>query len=159
MVRFRNTNYYVTDKGLVINSKTGKSLKIFLNGCKYYYSMLTIEGRIKKFYTHRLIAECYLENPKNKPQVNHIDGNKLNNNFSNLEWVTRQENMTHAKENGLMCTNFRPASAKLNKQEVKEIKEMYKNGMTTRQIAEKVKVGKSSVHLIVSGQSYKHLYK
>lgn len=159
MIRFRDTNYYVSAKGSVFNKKTGKTLKQFLNGNKYFYTMLTINGKGKKFYNHRLVAECYLENTENKPQVNHKDGDKLNNHYSNLEWVTRQENMNHAKENGLMCTNFRPASAKLNKEEVEKIKEMYKNGMSTRKIAEKVKVGKSSVHLIVSGKSYKHLYK
>lgn len=56
-----------------------------------------LEGR----YVHRLVAEAYLPNPDNLPEVNHIDGNKQNNNMSNLEWVSRQENITHAWSTGL----------------------------------------------------------
>lgn len=54
------------------------------------------------YLVHRLIALTYIPNPENKPQINHKDGNPLNNNVDNLEWVTQQENMTHAVENGLI---------------------------------------------------------
>lgn len=53
-------------------------------------------------YVHRLVANLYLQNKYNLPDVNHIDGNKLNNNFSNLEWTTKSDNSKHAFDNGLL---------------------------------------------------------
>jgi hypothetical protein len=54
--------------------------------------------RLNSQLVHRVIARAWIENPNSKPQVNHIDGNKLNNHASNLEWVTNQENQIHAYE-------------------------------------------------------------
>ncbi len=67
------------------------------------YERVTIykNGKRKDFQVHRLVADAFIPNPDNKPQVNHIDGNKLNNVVENLEWVTRSENQLHAKRTGL----------------------------------------------------------
>lgn len=61
-----------------------------------------VSGKSKLEYFHRCIAKAFLDNPENKPYVNHIDGNKLNNRLSNLEWATPTENAQHAWDTGLM---------------------------------------------------------
>ena len=86
---------YVTDDGNVYSDRTGKIIKLNarLNNSGYAVT----HGKL----VHRLIAEAYIPNPENKRTINHIDGNKLNNNVSNLEWATDKENITHAWKNGM----------------------------------------------------------
>jgi len=60
-----------------------------------------IEGKQKRMRVHRLVAETFINNPMNKPYVNHKDGNRINNNVINLEWVTPSENTQHAVNIGL----------------------------------------------------------
>lgn len=67
----------------------------------YHIVALTHNGRKKTFKIHRLVAQYFIPNPFDKPMVNHKDGNKINNNVFNLEWVTDWENVIHAKEHGL----------------------------------------------------------
>ena len=74
-----------------------KILKLQID--KKGYEVVKIERKTYKI--HRLVALAFIENPNNLPQVNHIDGNKTNNNIQNLEWVTNSENQLHAYKNGL----------------------------------------------------------
>lgn len=92
-------NYMIDENGNVFNKTTNKYLKgsIGENGYKYY--RLSQNNHKKIYYAHRLVAEHFLNNPNNFPIVNHIDGNKLNNNINNLEWVTYSENTKYWKDN------------------------------------------------------------
>lgn len=76
--------------------REGKILKPSLNKHGYKDVTLSKDNVRKKHRVNRLVAEAFIENPENKEQVNHIDRDKTNNNVNNLEWVTRQENITHA---------------------------------------------------------------
>lgn len=67
----------------------------------YLIATLSIHGKHRSHYVHRLVANAFIENPENKGEVNHMDGNKKNNRQDNLEWNTRLQNTTHAYETGL----------------------------------------------------------
>jgi hypothetical protein len=94
--------YQVTRQGQVLNKK-GYVLKA---NVQHGYERLTIwktENGWKKpvrYRVHRLVAEAFVPNPENKPYVNHMDGNKRNNDASNLEWVTNRENVLHNIRSG-----------------------------------------------------------
>lgn len=74
----------------------------------------------KKFKVHRLVAQAFIPNLENKPQVNHIDGNKQNNNINNLEWATAQENIQHSLKTGLR--DYREIKKALQYARLKNIK-------------------------------------
>jgi len=89
--------YQVSNFGHVKRICLGKEriLKPCLRGA--YYAVCLCKNNYKqRKHIHRLVAEAFIKNPENKPQVNHIDGNKLNNNLDNLEWVTISENVIHS---------------------------------------------------------------
>lgn len=82
--------------------RSGKILKKVLNPYGYYcVTIKLLDGTQKVMSVHKLIAKTFIPNPDNKPQINHIDGNKLNNKVSNLEWCTVKENIQHAYKTGL----------------------------------------------------------
>ena len=68
---------------------------------QYKQVSLWKENKGTSYYVHRLVAEAFIPNPEDKPEVNHIDGNRQNNHISNLEWVTSGENSLHASKTGL----------------------------------------------------------
>ena len=81
--------------------KKGKILTPRKNSDGYDKVSLTKNKVAKEYFIHRLVAICFLDNPNNYEEVNHIDGNKTNNNVSNLEWCTHLQNMQHCYENNL----------------------------------------------------------
>lgn len=95
MKQFRETNYFLTENGEVI--RNGKTIKGEISNCNYRRVMIYDKSfpKRKKFSVHRMMAETYLTNENNLKEVNHKNGNKLDNHFTNLEWTTTKENCIH----------------------------------------------------------------
>ena len=104
---------------------------------------------------HRLLAENFIPNPENKLQVNHRDGNKLNNQISNLEWVTQSENITHAFKLGLMPKGSKHFNSKLDEIKVSEIRSL--KNLSTHEIAKIYNVAASTIGKILLKKSWKHV--
>ena len=95
-----STGFWVSSDGkeVYLDSNKEKKLKLYKTGKGYYQ----VSHQQELFYVHRIVAGAFIPNLLDKPFINHIDGNKLNNDMSNLEWVTASENTQHAYETGLM---------------------------------------------------------
>lgn len=132
------TNYSVSSNGVVRNNNTGQRLKPRLNKEGYHHVSLS-KGVARNFKIHRLVAEAFL--PRDpfhiKDDVNHLDGNKTNNNFSNLEWVTRSENILHAFRTGLKVpvVNEDHGACKYSNSEIDKVKSLRKNNLSYREIS------------------------
>lgn len=109
-----NENGEIRTKGYSIFTNNSKSKCVKTYKCKvlkpllnkrngYLYVYVKNEqGKYKRVLIHRLVAVAFIPNPSEKAEVNHINGNKLDNRVENLEWVSREENIRHAYDNGLI---------------------------------------------------------
>jgi len=165
--------YQISNKGrvksLLKTVRLGRNTKIIpekiiktKNKDRYQGCSLSKNSVGKKLMVHRLVAESFVPNPENKPQVNHKDGNKDNNSADNLEWVTVSENAIHAFDNSLRTgvkgekNNF----SKLTIDQVFEIRKLLRSRtMLQREIAKIYNVTPSAISDIYSGKSWGDAYE
>lgn len=88
-------NHKISDTGIIVRKRDGYVRAQFISG-GYKFVVGRFNGERKTVYVHKAVAIAFIKNPLNKPQVNHIDSNRLNNNVINLEWVTAKENIQHS---------------------------------------------------------------
>ena len=149
-------HYLISDNGEVYSLKSGKTLKTYGN----VYPMVSIYNSKKRSVkrVHRLVAEAFIPNIYNRPEVNHIDGNKRNNSRLNLEWVTKSQNQAHSFKTGLNSTPSGQLNinSKLKEADISCIRNMYSNTpLTYREIADKFNVSNSTISRIINFQRYK----
>ena len=149
-------DYSITENGQVFSHKTNKFKKPFVFPTGYIGITLSKNAVSKNYYLHRIVADNYISNPNNKPQVNHIDGNKVNNSISNLEWVTSSQN------NFERCKRFKKSGkkhwkAKLTTEQVIEIRKYFIEGKTYRWIAKIYKVSLSTLWAIKFRKIWTHV--
>lgn len=169
-------NYMVSNFGRVkskarnvrgVNYKSRKEVlkpipetMLSLNSLSKGYPLVRIINakECKTIMIHRLVANVFIPNPENLSQVNHIDGNKQNNNISNLAWCNAQENHKHAKETGLKAKGSGVGTSKLTEAKVRKIKYILKKGGVTHAvIAKKFGVHESTISLIFTEKFWKHI--
>lgn len=126
------------------------------------YKKVTLSLNGKLFYetVHRLVAQAFIQNPENKPCVNHKDGNKLNNHVNNLEWCTHQENHIHAFKIGLRVSakGEDVNGVKLTENDVLDIRAIYPLGwFSQKEIAKGYGVDQGLISKIVNNVIWTHL--
>lgn len=153
-------NYSVSKDGRVFRISSGKEMTQTLSGVPpYYYVRTCHEGVAKNAKVHRIVAEewCNNPNPETKTCVNHLDGNKLNNHMSNLEWVTHSENSKHAVENGLIKKGQDLYNTALSEYQVHEVCKHLVDGWRVKDIADKFETSKDIVRKIKAGDTWFHI--
>lgn len=161
-------------KNLIYKDSIGRNIhrkgvirKCHPNNCGYLRIPIKVNNKYINYSIHKLVAETFIPNPENKPCVNHIDGNKLNNYIENLEWVTYSQNRLHALENNLssVVKGEEHVKSKLTEKEAFDIlndnsrskKELCETYNVTRQTIESIKQGKRWKHLLVADKLKKEL--
>lgn len=149
-------DYEFSNYGNFKSIKTGKILKNSLNEDGYVVTFLYNYAREKRVRVrlHRIVGELFIEKPldPNKNHINHIDGVKTNNHYSNLEWISNQDNIQHSIETGL---RKRSPFQKLNEDDVRTIRQLYdETNLSLNDIGDKFNVRESTIYSIVKYKTF-----
>lgn len=150
--------YQVSNLGRVRRKDTLKVLKP-LNISKGYKGVRLYETTEKAVTKkiHRLVAEYFIENSLNLPQVNHKDGNKSNNKVDNLEWCSNEYNMNHAIVNSLIKQGEERFNSKCTEASLLLLQDLIDYGFTIKQLSIVYGINKNCMKEIVKGRTYKNL--
>lgn len=149
-------DHRVNQSGVVIRVSDSKIIPFNLTASGYLFvNLYNLSTRPQR--VHRLVAQAFVENPLNKPCVNHKDGEKLHNHYTNLEWVTHEENMQHAAETGLTAIGAANGNSDFTEEDVIIIKSALASGIKTQSVAEAFGVPYSTIQAIKSNTNWKHV--
>ena len=154
--------FAANEQGEIMNVETGNIRKTHLGNVGYY----VVSSRKGTYTVHRIVADawCANDDPENKTDVNHIDGNKLNNAPENLEWCTRKHNMIHAAQNGLLnCENRKRGEdcnlTQYSEAEIREACRLLQENWRNVDVAKKTGISAMYIKQLRNGTAWKHLTK
>lgn len=147
--------YTIDINGIVFDTKRNKIVCQWVDTVGYYQCNIR-DSNGKKHYkrVHRLVANAFVPNPNNFPQVNHKDGNKLNNNIDNLEWCTNSENTQHGYDKGLYKFKTRSHAINVYTKQGKFIR-AYKS---IRSMCDDLHINRKTVTMILKGEKVTNNY-
>lgn len=147
--------YSIDKNGYISSIKNGRNRQLKQgNWNGYNYIILCKNGKTKMHLVHRILYETYIDKLVKGMQINHIDGNKLNNNLNNLEQITPKQNNEHAYKTGLKKIEYGlKAGGRLLFKDVLEIRKLYNNGITQTELSRLFKTHQTNIHYIVSGKT------
>lgn len=148
--------YEVSNFGEIRNIKTGLLRRLNKDRKGYLYASLWKKNKGKCVKAHRAVADAFIPNPFNKPQVNHIDCNVSNNSVENLEWCTPKENSQHMVKLGNSTKGEKSGNHVLTDDKVREIKILLKK-VSQYKIARMYSVSRSTILKIHLNISWKHV--
>lgn len=156
---FRGVTYLVSPDGTIFGPK-GTPLKHRENHDGYAVVTMGKKGHRGTQFVHRIVAELYLPNPLGLPEVDHVDGNRMNPAVENLEWVTHQENVRRAHERGNHIGKHQGENnprAHLNAEIVMQLRSEYQSGTTVMELHHKHGFPYNTISNAVRGITWKHL--
>ena len=148
------SKYQISNLGRIRNVKSKKLYIIGIDSNGYYrINLYDNLGKYKTYRVHRLLGMAFIPNPNNYPCINHIDGNKLNNDLYNLEWYTYKQNIIHAVQNKLRIapTKEKHGRALLNIDLVNQIRN---NALTLNQAKALCNISKTQYYRVKRGKGW-----
>lgn len=151
--------YSVSNLGRIRNNATAYVLNPFMTDRGYLQVSIQFTSRSDRISisVHKLVARAFVENPNEKPYVNHKDGNKTNNVALNLEWVTPLENNEHAVKSGLIVSGEDSYLHKLIESEVHEIIRLLQEGKRNIELAKRYNVAHSTIDDIRCNRTWRFI--
>jgi len=153
------TSYSVSDTGLVRRNKNNMILTPRMTDNGYLVVKLHVNGRVVDRRLHRLVGETFIPNPENKRTINHKDGDKTNNNVSNLEWATHKENIDHSISTGLSkwARGIDTGSNIYTEEQVHEVCRLLEDGKQPAEVANIMNVSVTLPRNIKYNNKWKHI--
>lgn len=158
MIKQKDIGHYIVYSDGNVYSKYFRKFMFQKPSNNKWYKQFPLKDTLKMVCVHRLVAESFIPNPNNLPEVNHKDGNKRNNHVDNLEWCTHKENMNHAWSGGLIKNVIMGSAhrdARFTPLQIGIVREALAHGYSGFSIARYFKVNRSSIYRIKNGEHWK----